>query len=505
MARIYRPSIVRYVDPETGKRCSKDAPGAVKHKVKSKTWRGEYRDTDGILRTEKLCENKQAAQTMLADRIRQVQSGDPFHLHRNRPLSEHLADFKTHLESKGRTAKHVRSTMTRLKSPFDGCGFRRLAELDTDRVSAWLKDERDADRMAIRTSNYYVAACRQFGAWLVRSRRWPQNPFAHLPKLNADTDDRRERRALSGNELAHLIKSTRGSEDEFRGLSGRDRSILYLTAACTGLRASELASLSESSIDFDAGTLTVNAAYSKRRRKDVLPLHPHLAVKLREWLHTRRETQDGPAVVPMTAKPSDAKLWPGTWKERSARMLRKDLKAARDEWIGKAKTDADRDAREQSEFLQFETAAGVADFHALRHSFITALATSGVHPKDAQTLARHSTITLTMDRYSHISLRDSASALARLPMPSAPSSDVLQATGTDDSENVDSENVVVGMVAGVGAKTCDSVRRNETTGQSERKSETVKKPLKNGCFQGDSEGSGGGTRTPDTRIMIPLL
>ena len=39
-------------------------------------------------------------------------------------------------------------------------------------------------------------------------------------------------------------------------------------------------------------------------------------------------------------------------------------------------------------------------FHALRHTFITNLARSGVHPKTAQSLARHSTITLTMDRYS---------------------------------------------------------------------------------------------------------
>ncbi len=35
-----------------------------------------------------------------------------------------------------------------------------------------------------------------------------------------------------------------------------------------------------------------------------------------------------------------------------------------------------------------------ADFHALRHTFITNLARSGVHPRTAQTLARHSTMEL---------------------------------------------------------------------------------------------------------------
>ena len=47
-----------------------------------------------------------------------------------------------------------------------------------------------------------------------------------------------------------------------------------------------------------------------------------------------------------------------------------------------------------------------ADFHCLRHTFITALAGSGVTPKTAQTLARHSTITLTMDRYTHVGIHD---------------------------------------------------------------------------------------------------
>jgi integrase len=39
-----------------------------------------------------------------------------------------------------------------------------------------------------------------------------------------------------------------------------------------------------------------------------------------------------------------------------------------------------------------------ANLHALRHSFITLLARSGVPPKEAQKLARHGDIRLTMDR-----------------------------------------------------------------------------------------------------------
>ncbi|MBA3481977.1 MAG: tyrosine-type recombinase/integrase, partial [Pirellulales bacterium] len=74
----------------------------------------------------------------------------------------------------------------------------------------------------------------------------------------------------------------------------------------------------------------------------------------------------------------------------------------------------------------------VFDFHALRHQFITSLAAAGVHPKVAQTLARHSTIDLTMNRYTHLLHTDLAGALETVPGPSAaPENQSARATGTD--------------------------------------------------------------------------
>ena len=42
------------------------------------------------------------------------------------------------------------------------------------------------------------------------------------------------------------------------------------------------------------------------------------------------------------------------------------------------------------------------DFHSLRHTTGSLLAASGVHPKIAQSIMRHSDINLTMSRYTHI-------------------------------------------------------------------------------------------------------
>jgi site-specific recombinase XerD len=70
----------------------------------------------------------------------------------------------------------------------------------------------------------------------------------------------------------------------------------------------------------------------------------------------------------------------------------------------------------------------VVDFHALRHTFISNLARAGVHPRNAQALARHSTIDLTMNVYTHVAMDDLAtwprSSATGIPSPttSAPRS-----------------------------------------------------------------------------------
>ena len=71
--------------------------------------------------------------------------------------------------------------------------------------------------------------------------------------------------------------------------------------------------------------------------------------------------------------------------------------------------------------IPFRDSSGrVVDLHALRHTFVTTLAKSGVHPSTAQALARHSDINLTMSRYTHSVLESQAEALERMPSLPAP-------------------------------------------------------------------------------------
>jgi hypothetical protein len=131
--------------------------------------------------------------------------------------------------------------------------------------------------------------------------------------------------------------------------------------------------------------------------------------------------------------------------------------------------------------------------------FISNLAGSGVHPKLAMELARHSTITLTMDRYTHVGLLDMNAALESLPgIPKQPGEiERTVATGTDSI-------VVATMVA-----TGECNHRSYQESSLEPDSKTGEDNVNTGKRLCDSlitdESSGGGTRTPDTRIMIPLL
>ena len=97
-------------------------------------------------------------------------------------------------------------------------------------------------------------------------------------------------------------------------------------------------------------------------------------------------------------------------------MMRADLSAARRAWIAETDDMDEISRRKSSDFLLYKDSDGkYADFHALRHTFITNLCKANVSPKTAQTLARHSDINLTMNVYTHVDQEEQAAAINKLP------------------------------------------------------------------------------------------
>ena len=299
------------------------------------------------------------------------------------PIEGHLEAFKESLSDN--TPKHLRLTMSRIRRIINDAAIISINGITVDKVATMLRKIRKDDDLGHRTYNHYVQAIDGFCKWLVASGRADRNPLASLERLNTEVDIRHKRRALTEKEFASLVESATNSAEKVQGYSGKLRARVYLLSYMTGLRRKELASLTPRSFELTAKQPVVNveAACSKHRKRDTLPLHPELVRLLRTWLK-------GMAV--------DELLFPRLEKKKTWLMVKKDLERAE---------------------IPYETPEGIADFHAAgRHTHVTELLRSGATLPEARQLARHSDVRMTM-KYTHIGLKDQARALAGLPVPQA--------------------------------------------------------------------------------------
>ncbi|HYT92984.1 MAG TPA: hypothetical protein VEL76_29975 [Gemmataceae bacterium] len=112
-----------------------------------------------------------------------------------------------------------------------------------------------------------------------------------------------------------------------------------------------------------------------------------------------------------------SKVWYGRYKDAEGNRVTVPLspdKQRSKEQLAKLMADAkDKELYPEPELTPEEER--LRDERGTRHTFISRLAESGVHPKMAQILARHSTITLTMDFYTHLNVHDQTVALEKLP------------------------------------------------------------------------------------------
>ena len=134
------------------------------------------------------------------------------------------------------------------------------------------------------------------------------------------------------------------------------------------------------------------------------------------WLVTKEQLDPDEPLFPISGRV------PGGVQRKTSKMIERDLMAARDKWLDEVKNDEQELKRRlASDFLCSCNRDGLyADFHSLRHWFITGLARAGVSPKMAQTLARHSDVRLTLGVYTHVELSDHSAAIESLPAPPQP-------------------------------------------------------------------------------------
>jgi len=343
-------------------------------------------------------------------------------------LTEHITDFEMYLLAKGRTKEYARLTSGRVQRVIEECGFVNWSDISASTILQKIvnlrkyvevvriekmkgktvkkKEPRDLGPLSAKSKNYYLQAIKQFCLWMVLDRRANESPVTHLQSIDTTSDECNERRALELDEMRRLLETTQTGPERF-GMTGYERALLYRVAAETGLRANELRSLKKLSFDFEGCTVTVKVGYTKNSKKAVLPLRKDTAATLQQFL------ADKMAKAPAFKVPS---------KYRMADMIRADCEVAGIDYE--------------------DSGRGKIDFHSLRHTTGTLLAASGVHPKVAQSIMRHSDINLTMSIYTHTLTGQESQAIANLPDLSLPSNQKQRAvaTGTDDVPSTDWTN-----------------------------------------------------------------
>ena len=261
--------------------------------------------------------------------------------------------------------------------------------------------ESDAGKSA-RTVQATIGAAKSFTRWLVACEKLPRDPLASVSKPSPEANRRRERRMLLPDEWPHLLTATANGPDR-NGMDGAERALLYTVAIATGLRSNELRSLTRTSVVLDAPKpfIRVKPADTKNGKPAQQFIDRELADALRAHL---------------TTKTPAAALFNMPDRTKPAKMLRADLTAARDAWLAEAKGDPEElTRRQQCDFLAARNEAGEwFDFHSLRHTCGAWLSLTGSHPKTVQTIMRHSTPVLTMNRYGHMLPGAEADAADRL-------------------------------------------------------------------------------------------
>lgn len=372
---------------------------------KNSSWYIAYVDENGVRRSVKGCPDKQATQQIAARLESEAElrrrgiidtKSDAYAAHEAVLLLDHLDAFKASVAAKGGSKRHPEVTHSRARKMLELAGAKRISELSQSKAMSAVAALRE-EGLSTETINHHIRAVKAFSRWLWRDGRAGDHHLAHISTSSPAGDRRHNRRALTPTEAISVIQFAE-SGPEVGGLIGPDRAILYDLALGTGLRAKELRTLTPNrfSLGSNPPTVTVMACYDKRRKEAVQPLAPALANRLRSWL----------------AGKAPGKLVFDGMTTRTAEMFKTDLEAAG---------------------IPYDTESGIADFHSLRAAYITNLVATGASVKTCQTLARHSTPSLTIGIYAKASIHDIRGAVESLPDLSRP--DVKTAalrTGTDD-------------------------------------------------------------------------
>lgn len=210
--------------------------------------------------------------------------------------------------------------------------------------------------------------------------RWRLIPVNPADAVDAPRPERREFAVLGLEESRRLLEAARGDRLE----------ALYAVALACGLRQGEILGLRWQDLDLEAGTLAVRQQAQRVQGR---------------WVFPEPKTAAGRRSVTLPALAVDA------LRRHRARQVEERLQlgpAWQDE-LDLVFTNAiggpiEKQNLVRRSFRPLLERAGLprVRFHDLRHSAATLLLAGGIHPRVVQERLGHSTISVTMDIYSHV-------------------------------------------------------------------------------------------------------
>jgi integrase len=314
-------------------------------------------------------------------------------------LGLYLSDLATRAVSEH--IRNVRSRLERLLAVIQAQRVRDLRPIELLQYRA----ARLKEGASVRTVNLDTDSLRAMLTWAVRVELIALNPIARLPRLpENEATARCRRRALSDEEIVRFLGAA-GEDDRrvscdstLRNHPRVPQAPLWRMLLEAGSRYGETVQVTWADLDLDRSVVVLRAANTKSHRERQIPLLPGLVAEVRGL----REKHV--AVLQRPLRPGDrvfvapeGKPWPAN-TVRLMKIFDRVLEAAGIDRV---------DARGQK-----------VDIHALRHACASRLARAGVPITHTQRLLGHSSVELTAKVYSHLSLDDLRSAVARIAIKS---------------------------------------------------------------------------------------
>jgi len=341
------------------------------------------------------------------------------------PLAKLISEYRAELFTRGRDEKYAASTAKRITAIASDCGWKTLRDVTADSFMVW----RRAQSLKPKTLNDALSDVRSFLQWLVELRRLASNPLSDVQRVAVKDDEEQKRRAYSEFEAERLFE-----------VSG-PRAIIYQATLYCGLRRSEVAKLLWGDVQVDRGGSTflkLRASTVKNGKTTLQPVPDWLAKKLQ------------------SLRPAQASL-AGRVFPVLPRMPRfyKDLAAAG--------------------IPRVDERGHVSVFHSLRHTLGTWLWSTGADPRVIMKLMRHSSLELTVKRYTDEAGLASNDAVKRLPSFGVASDSLTQIraqisdeTGRNVSQADDSN------AASKTPKSADSEAFSRTLSQDDKRGQMVR-------------------------------